>query len=59
MGLKLWLKLVPVFSLSKQQTSEPGVKSVCPTGQRYEQKAEEGWVGCGSQGEQQVIQCSF
>ena len=43
MGLKIWLKLVPVFSLLKQQPSEPGVKGMCPTGPSHEQKVEEGW----------------
>ena len=43
MGFKLWLKLVPVFSLSKQQPMEPGVKSLHPTSPSHEQKGEEGW----------------
>ena len=43
MGLKIWLELVPVFSLLKQQSSEPGMKSMCPTGPSHEQKVEEGW----------------
>ena len=43
MGLKIWLELVPVFSLSRQQPSEPGVKIMCPTDPSHEQKGEEGW----------------
>ena len=46
MGLKSWLKWVPVFSLSKQQPSEPRVKRVHPTSPSHEQKVEkdgEGW----------------
>ena len=55
MGLKISLKLVPVFSLLKQQPSEPRVKSACPTGPSHEQKVKKDGVGCGSQGGQQVI----
>ena len=43
MGLKIWLKLVPVFSILKQQPSKSGVKSMCPTGPSHEQDGEEGW----------------
>ena len=43
MGLKNWLKLVPVFTISEQQPSEPRVKSMCPTSPSHEQKVEEGW----------------
>ena len=43
MGLKIWLTWVPVFSLSKEQPSEPRVKSVHPTSPSHEQKGEEGW----------------
>ena len=43
MGLKIWLELVPVFSLLKQQPCEPGVKRMCPKGPSHEKKVEEGW----------------
>ena len=43
MGLNIWLKWVPVFSLSKQQPSEPRVKRVHPTSRSHEKKAENGW----------------
>ena len=43
MGFKIWLKWVPVFSLSKQQPCEPRVKRVCPTSPCHEEKAEKGW----------------
>ena len=43
MRLKIWLKLLPVFSLSKLQPSEPGEKSMYPTSPSHEQKGEEGW----------------
>ena len=43
MGLKIWLKRVPIFSLSKQQPGEPRVKRVRPTSPSHEQKVEKGW----------------
>ena len=43
MGPKIWLKWVPVFSLSKQQPSEPRVKRCHPTSPSHEQKVEKGW----------------
>ena len=47
MGLKIWLKWVPVFSLSKQHPSEPRVKRLCPTSPSHEQKGEKGWGRLG------------
>ena len=43
MGLKLWLKWMPVYSLLKQQPSEPRVKRLSPTSPGHEQKVEKGW----------------